>query len=86
VRTKEGRPLELTILVSPGGGGTALDVGVVEFVQAQLAEVGIVGRIEQLDSGAYRERTEAGTYDLNIVAPNQNDANPAFLMSLSYYS
>lgn len=86
IREKDGRPLQLSILVSGGGGGTSLDAGVAEFVQAQLREVGIEGNVEQLDPGAYTERTEAGTYDLNIVAPNQNDANPAFLMSLSYYT
>ncbi len=87
VRQKDGRPLELSIVFpSSSGGGTGIDLTEVEFVQAQLAEVGIRGKIEQLDAGAYRERLDTGNYDLDFSGPNQNDANPAFLLSLRWYS
>lgn len=80
VRVKNGRPLELTIVFD------RLDVTTAEFVQAQLAEVGIKSNILRLDAGAYRTRIEKGTYDIDLSAPNQNDANPAFLLSLRWYS
>jgi peptide/nickel transport system substrate-binding protein len=87
VRMKDGRPLELSIVFPSGsGGGTGINLTEVEFVQAQLAEVGITGKIEQLDAGAYRERLDTGNYDLDFSGPNQNDANPAFLLSLRWYS
>ncbi|MDP9419960.1 MAG: ABC transporter substrate-binding protein [Actinomycetota bacterium] len=87
VRQKDGRPLELSIVFPSGsGGGTGINLTEVEFVQAQLAEVGITGKIEQLDAGAYRERLDTGNYDLDFSGPNQNDANPAFLLSLRWYS
>ncbi|MGI9119510.1 MAG: ABC transporter substrate-binding protein [Acidimicrobiales bacterium] len=87
IRVKGGRPLELSIVYPSGsGGGTGIDLTEVEFVQAQLKEVGINGKVEQLDAGAYRERLDTGNYDLDFSGPNQNDANPAFLLSLRWYS
>lgn len=80
IRMKDGKPLELSIVF----GRT--DLTVVEFVQAQLREVGIAGKIQQLDPGAYRAATDSGNYDLDISIPNQNDANPAFLLALRWYS
>lgn len=86
IREKDGQPLTLSIVASPGGGGTGLDAGTLEFIQSQLREVGIDGVIEQLDAGGYREALDTGNYDLDVSAPNQNDANPAFLLSLRWYS
>ncbi len=86
IREKDGRRLELSMVYSPGGGGTGIDLGTMEFIQAQLREVGIDGKIEQLDAGGYRERLDTGNYDLDVSGPNQNDANPAFLLSLRWYS
>lgn len=87
VRVKDGRPLQLDIALASGaGGGTDIDLTTAEFVQAQLAEVGIKGNILRLDSGAYRTRLENGKYDIDLSGPNQNDANPAFLLSLRWYS
>lgn len=80
VRVKDGRSLELDIVFA------RIDLTTVEFVQAQLAEVGIKGNILRLDSGAYRTRLENGKYDIDLSVPNQNDANPAFLLSLRWYS
>lgn len=86
VRTKDGRPLKLDIAFSAGGGGTGIDLTTVEFVQAQLTAVGIKANVLQLDPGAYQDHLDRGTYDIDLSGPNQNDANPAFLMSLRWYS
>ncbi len=86
VRTKDGQPLQLDLIFSPGGGGTGIDLTTLEFVQDQLDDVGIKANILRLDAGAYRERLENGNYDLDFSGPNQNDANPAFLLSLRWYS
>ena len=86
IRVKDGQPLELDMAFSPGAGGTGIDLTTLEWVQAQLAEVGIRGNILQLDAGAYREALDTGAYDLDFSGPNQNDANPAFLLSLRWYS
>ncbi|MDQ3422478.1 MAG: ABC transporter substrate-binding protein [Actinomycetota bacterium] len=80
IRTKDGQPLELAIIFA------RIDLNVAEFVQAQLREVGIDGRIKQLDAGAYRTALNSGDYDLDISQPSQNDANPAFLTALRWYS
>lgn len=80
IRTKGGKPLEVSIIF----GRT--DLTTVEFVQAQLRVVGIDGKIKQLDPGAYRAALDTGNYDLDISVPNQNDANPAFLLALRWYS
>lgn len=81
-RSKEGETLELTIVFTP----LNVDLTTVEFVQAQLDAVGIGANIDQLDPGAYRDRIGAGDYDIDISPPNQNDVNPAFLLSLRWYS
>jgi peptide/nickel transport system substrate-binding protein len=80
IRTKNGQPLQLKIIFD------RTDIATVEFVQAQLRAVGIDGRIAQLDPGANRAAQEAGDYDISVTVPNQNNANPAFLMTLQFYS
>jgi peptide/nickel transport system substrate-binding protein len=82
IRTKDGQPLELDIVY----GQSRIDLSTVEFIQAQLREVGVIGNILRLDAGAYSEALDNGTYDLDVSSPNQNDANPAFLMSLRWYT
>ena len=80
VRTKDGQPLRLKIVFQ------RLDLTTPEFVQAQLRAVGFDAQIAQLDEGAYRAAIEAGDFDIDISAPNQNDGNPAFLTALRWYS
>lgn len=82
VRAKNGRRLALRMITQPGG----VDRAVAEYVQAQLAAVGIEVAIEALDAAAYQHRLNAGRFDLDIEVPNQNDANPAFLLALRWYS
>ena len=80
VRTKDGAPLELSIVFA------RVDLNKVEFVQAQLRAVGIDAKIKQLDAGAYTKALNTGDYDLDVSTPSQNDANPAFLTALRWYS
>ena len=82
VRAKDGKPLALNIVFPQG----QIELTTIEFIQAQLKKVGIVGNIQRLDPGAYRAALDNGTYDLDVSLPNQNDANPAFLMALRWYS
>jgi len=80
VRTKDGKPLEVSIVFN------RVDLSTIEWVQAGLRAVGIDGKVKQLDPGAYRTALDTGAYDLDISTPNQNDANPAFLLALRWYS
>jgi peptide/nickel transport system substrate-binding protein len=80
LRRREGRTLSLALLPQP-----SIDSAVAQYVQAQLAAVGIQVRIEQLEPGAFISRLNSGQFDLDIELPNQNDANPAFLLALRWY-
>lgn len=82
VRMKNGRPLTLTMIVQ----SASIEPEIAEYVQAQLAQVGITARIERLDAAAFTSRINAGTFDFDIEIPNQNDASPAFLLSVRWYS
>ena len=58
-----------------------------EFVQAQLAEVGIAVEIVQTpDTATYEARLQAGEGDLWAEAGSQNDGNPCFLPDLLFYT
>jgi len=82
VRMKGSERLELVLIMQPGN----VDRAVGEYIQAQLAAVGAQVRIDQLDPGAFSTRVNSGTFDLDIEVPSQNDANPAFLLALRWYS
>ncbi len=82
VRSKGGERLTLTLIAQPSG----VDRAVTEYVQAQLARVGIDMRVERLDPAAFESRLNGGEFDLDLEVPNQNDANPAFLLALRWYS
>ncbi len=81
-RRRGGRNLTLTLISQPG----AVDRSITQYVQAQLGEVGIETRIEDLDPAGYASRLNSGKFDIDIEVPNQNDANPAFLLALRWYS
>ena len=81
-RALHGRRRPLTLIVQPG----TIDRAVVDYVQAQLARVGIDVSVEQLDAAAFETRVNSGAFDLDLEVPNQNDANPAFLLALRWYS
>lgn len=83
VRQRNGTPLTVRIIFDP----VRVTPSMAEYVQEQLRRVGMDAQVEQLEAAAYRERIENGRgYDLHIEAPNQNDANPAFLLALRWYS
>lgn len=82
LRRQDGRPLELNLIPQTG----SVDPEVSQFVQAALEEVGIGVRIHRLERAAYSTRLNSGRFDLDIELPNQNDANPAFLLALRWYS
>lgn len=82
VRVKDGERLTLITLPHP----TRVDATLAQYIQAQLAAVGIEAKLEQLENAAYTERLNSGQFDLDIEMPNQNDANPAFLVALRWYS
>ncbi|MDQ6886179.1 MAG: ABC transporter substrate-binding protein [Gemmatimonadota bacterium] len=77
-----GRRRSLQLIAQPG----SIDRATVEYVQAELARVGIDVAVEQLDAAAYESRLNSGAIDLDLELPNQNDANPAFLLALRWYS
>lgn len=82
VRERDGERLVLDIVYGPD----RIDQPTVEFVQSQLAEVGIEGNIRQLETAAYRDAIDSGDYHIDLSSPNQNNANPAFLLNLRWYS
>lgn len=85
VRQKDGRELTLTMVV--GFPDAATHGPIPEFVQAQLAEVGIGVEIVQTpDTATYEARLQAGEGDLWAEAGSQNDGNPCFLPDLLFYT
>ena len=81
-RALQGRRRSLTLIANP----SSIDRATVEYVQAQLAQVGIDVAVERLDAAAYESRLNSGAFDLDLELPSQNDANPAFLLALRWYS
>lgn len=83
VRQKDGQELDVRMIFHPA----RITQPTAEFFQALLEDVGFdVEIIPHADTGAYRETLNAGEWEINIEAPNQNDANPAFLLALRWYS
>ena len=82
VRMRSGRRLTLMMIAWP-----EFDTATLAFIQAQLAAVGIELRlVKSPDMAFYQARIESGEFDLDLEAPNQNDANPMFLPALRFYS
>lgn len=85
VRSRDGRPLTLQMVV--GYPNATVHGAMPEFVQAQLAEIGIgIEIVLAADSGIYEEQLAVGTGDLWVEAGAQNDANPCFLPALLFSS
>ena len=80
-RTNQGRRLTLALIHQPN----VIDRSITQYVQAQLAKAGITVTIDELDGPAYENRLNSGEFDLDVEIPNQNDANPAFLLALRWY-
>ncbi|MGH9121807.1 MAG: ABC transporter substrate-binding protein, partial [Acidimicrobiales bacterium] len=80
-RTKAGRSLTLALIAPPTVTSAAL-----EFIQAQAGAVGINVTITSIpDNATYSKLRSAGTFDIDLEPPNQNDADPAFLPILRFY-
>jgi peptide/nickel transport system substrate-binding protein len=85
VREKDGRELKLTMVV--GFPNAEIHKPMPEFVQAQLADVGIEMEIVQTpDTATYEARLQTLEGDLWAENGNQNDGNPCFLPDLLFYS
>ena len=85
IRTKNGRPLKLTMIV--GYPTAEIHKPMPEFVQAQLRDVGIELELVQTpDTATYEARLATGEGDLWAEAGSQNDGNPCFLPDLLFYS
>lgn len=85
VREKDGSRLRL-ILVN-GFPSAQAHGAVAEFVQEQLSRVGMdVQIVTAPDAAAYEERLNSGQGDLWLEQGSQNDANPAFLPALLFWS
>ncbi len=84
-REKDGRQLKLTMIV--GFPNAEIHRPMPEFVQAQLADVGIEMEIVQTpDTATYEARLQTLEGDLWAENGNQNDGNPCFLPDLLFYS
>ena len=76
IRVKDGRRLELTLVVVEA----ELQKPAPELVQSQLKEIGIDVKLElPSDPGAYFDRLTQGQGDMFAEVGSQNDANPLFL-------
>jgi peptide/nickel transport system substrate-binding protein len=75
VRQNGARRLSLTFI----GGPAAPEAGL-RLVAAQLREVGIETAVRKAHDIRTGEQNRERGYDLELAVPNQNDANPAFLL------
>jgi ABC-type transport system substrate-binding protein len=70
---------ELTLIYSPGE--FIKDREVTEAVQAQLADVGVNVRIEELEGGAYSERRTTPDWDIAINGFSTMNGDPGFFLA-----
>lgn len=82
LRSKDGKRLSITLI-----GWAEWDKQILEFLQSQLAAVGIDMKIvKSPDQASYSKLLDAGEFDIDLEGPNQNDGNPIFLPALRFYS
>jgi peptide/nickel transport system substrate-binding protein len=82
IRSRDGKRLSIALI-----GWVEWDNQTLEFVQSQLAGVGIEMKIVKTpDQASYSKLLDAGEFDIDLEGPNQNDANPIFLPALRFYS
>jgi peptide/nickel transport system substrate-binding protein len=85
IREKDGQRLSL-VLVN-GFPSSQTHGSVPEFLQDQLRDVGIEVEIAKTpDTASYEDRLAQGEGDLWLESGSQNDANPAFLPALLFWS
>lgn len=81
IRVRDGRPLSLVMLAQ-------FDVNpeLMPFLQAQAREAGIDLQLDLApDAGIYADKIAAGAFDIDLNYFNQNDANPARIVTLFWY-
>lgn len=82
IRERDGQRLSISLLFSQGD-----EIQPLELLQAHARDVGIDVRLEPLPEGAsMSDKAGAGEFDLTVWTPNQNDANPSFLLTLQWWS
>lgn len=85
IRSKGGKKLELELV--NGFPSSQTHGAVPEYLQGELAKVGIgIKIVKTPDTASYEERLASGEGDLWIEQGSQNDANPAFLPALLFWS
>lgn len=76
-RASGARRLSLTFT-----GGPAVPEAGMRFIAAELKEVGIETILRKAEDIRTGEQNRDRGYDVELAVPNQNDANPAFLLAL----
>lgn len=82
VRQKGGQPLQLYMLANRSTD----DVPLLEDLQRRALAVGIGITIGDDGANRFTPRKDSGAWDLDTAVPNQNDANPAFLLMRQWWS
>lgn len=81
IRERDGERLSIELLFSQGD-----EMAPLELLQAHAKDVGIEVNLEPLPEGAeMSDRAEEGQFDFTVWTPNQNDANPSFLLTLQWW-
>lgn len=82
IRERDGERLSLDLIISPGEDQQPL-----EILQAHARDVGIEINLSPVPEGVSVSDTVAeGEFDLTVWTPNQNDANPSFLLTLQWWT
>ena len=81
VRQKGGEPLRLYMLANRATD----DVPLLEDLQRRALEAGIEITIGDDGATRFTPRKDSGAWDLDSAVPNQNDANPAFLLMRQWW-
>ena len=76
VRQKAGTPLQLYMLANQ----TADDMQLLLDLESRFAAAGVDMVIGNDGAAKFTPRKDSGAFDLDNAVPNQNDANPAFLL------
>jgi len=63
-------------------GGPAVPEAAMRFLAAQLKDVGVETTVRKAHDIRTAEQNRDRGYDVELAMPNQNDANPAFLLAL----
>ena len=82
IRQRGGEELRLYLLANRATD----DVPLLEDLQRRALEAGIGVTIGDDGATRFTPRKDSGAWDLDTAVPNQNDANPAFLLMRQWWS